>query len=228
MLGYKLTPNFRLPYLAVNIADFWRRWHVSLSTWLRNHIFIPLGGSRGGRWRTARNVLLTMALGGLWHGANWTYVVWGVLHGVLLIGHRGFASLIQARSSSEESHAGVAGLCRAFLDSRPGTSLRIGLTFLCFCLTLVVFRCTTLSAGSVMLGRMLWPAAGLATPLLGRAVWLTAAAVALGHVVALRPEWRRWGLRLPGPVRGLGYASALTAALILAPGASKAFIYFQF
>ena len=87
------------------------------------------------------------------------------------------------------------GVMWAFLDSRPGTSLRIGLTFLCSCLTLVVFRCTTLSAGSVMLGRMLWPAAGLATPLLGRAVWLTAAAVALGHVVALRPEWRRWGLR---------------------------------
>jgi hypothetical protein len=106
--------------------------------------------------------------------------------------------------------------------------VRIGLTFLCFCLTLVVFRCTSLADGTTMLGRMLWPSAGLATPLFGRAVWLTAAAVALGHVLAVRPEWRRRALHLPGPIRGLGYASALTAALILAPGASKAFIYFQF
>src|SRR5262249_4288762 len=115
MLGYKLTPNFNLPYLSANLGEFWRRWHISLSTWLRNHIFIPLGGSRGNRWQTARNLLLTMALGGLWHGASWAYVVWGVLHGLLLIGHRAFASFCEGRRSLSEA------LC-----SRPGTVLRVG------------------------------------------------------------------------------------------------------
>ncbi len=90
MLGYKLTINFRMPYLAVNVSEFWRRWHISLSTWLRDYLFIPLGGSRGSGWMTARNLMITMTLGGLWHGANWTFVLWGVIHGVLLVSHRRF------------------------------------------------------------------------------------------------------------------------------------------
>jgi alginate O-acetyltransferase complex protein AlgI len=217
MLGYKLTPNFNLPYLAENIAEFWRRWHISLSTWLRQHVFIPLGGSRGGAWRTARNLLVTMALGGLWHGASWTYVVWGLLHGLLLIGHRGFAALCEGRRTVQY-----------VLRSGAGTALRIGVTFFCFCLTLVVFRCTTLGTGATMLGRMLVPCSGWETPLCSRALWLTVLAVVLGHVHALRPVWRHGLERLPAPVRGLGYATALTLALVLAPGPGKAFIYFQF
>src|ERR1019366_2012040 len=73
MLGYKLAPNFNMPYLAVNISEFWRRWHISLSTWLRDYLFIPLGGSRAGEWQTARNLMITMRLGGLWHGASWNF-----------------------------------------------------------------------------------------------------------------------------------------------------------
>jgi len=90
LFGYRLTQNFNMPYLAVNPSDFWRRWHISLSTWLRDYIFIPLGGSRGGEWRTCRNLLIVMALGGLWHGANWTYLLWGLYHGLLLAGYRLF------------------------------------------------------------------------------------------------------------------------------------------
>jgi len=81
MLGYQVPENFHFPYLAINPSDFWRRWHISLSTWLRDYLYIPLGGNRRGRYR---NLLITMTLGGLWHGANWTFVVWGAYHGVLL------------------------------------------------------------------------------------------------------------------------------------------------
>ena len=86
-LGLQFPQNFNSPYQAENIADFWRRWHISLSTWLRDYLFIPLGGSRLSNARTALNLTVTMFLGGLWHGANWTFVVWGLYHGVLLVIH---------------------------------------------------------------------------------------------------------------------------------------------
>jgi D-alanyl-lipoteichoic acid acyltransferase DltB (MBOAT superfamily) len=89
-LGFDLVVNFHLPYFAVSPSDFWRRWHISLSTWLRDYLYIPLGGNRKGGLATYRNLMLTMVLGGLWHGANWTFVAWGVYHGILLCGFRLF------------------------------------------------------------------------------------------------------------------------------------------
>jgi alginate O-acetyltransferase complex protein AlgI len=80
LLGFHFMLNFKQPYLATSLKDFWRRWHISLSTWLRDYLYIPLGGSRRGSLKTYRNLALTMLLGGLWHGANWTFVIWG-LHG---------------------------------------------------------------------------------------------------------------------------------------------------
>src|SRR5947209_14618581 len=97
LLGYKLARNFNLPYVSTNISEFWRRWHMSLSSWLRDYLFIPLGGSRGTTWQTCRNLLVTMTLGGLWHGASWTFIIWGVLHGLLLIGHRFFRAFCEPR-----------------------------------------------------------------------------------------------------------------------------------
>jgi D-alanyl-lipoteichoic acid acyltransferase DltB (MBOAT superfamily) len=84
LLGFHFPVNFRRPYLAGSITDFWRRWHISLSTWLRDYLYIPLGGNRHGRWMTYRNLMLTMLLGGLWHGASWNFVIWGGYHGALL------------------------------------------------------------------------------------------------------------------------------------------------
>lgn len=85
LLGFVFPPNFDRPYRAVSFGDFWRRWHMTLSRFLRDYLYIPLGGNRGGRWRTARNLMLTMLLGGLWHGAAWGFVVWGALHGLFLV-----------------------------------------------------------------------------------------------------------------------------------------------
>ena len=88
LLGIELSVNFRLPYFARSPGEFWRRWHVSLSEWLRDYLYIPLGGSRGGRAHTARNLMLTMLLGGLWHGAAWNFAIWGAYHGALLVAFR--------------------------------------------------------------------------------------------------------------------------------------------
>ena len=87
LLGFRFPQNFDSPYKSVNISEFWRRWHMSLSFFLRDYLFIPLGGSRGSRAQTLRNLMIVMFLGGLWHGAAWTFVLWGVLHGVYLVVH---------------------------------------------------------------------------------------------------------------------------------------------
>jgi alginate O-acetyltransferase complex protein AlgI len=88
LMGIELIENFRFPYLVRTPQAFWRNWHISLSTWLRDYLYVPLGGSRGSEWQTRRNVFITMVLGGLWHGAAWTFVLWGIYHGLLLIAYR--------------------------------------------------------------------------------------------------------------------------------------------
>jgi alginate O-acetyltransferase complex protein AlgI len=94
VLGFKLPDNFHMPYLANSVQDFWRRWHITLSTWLRDYLFIPLGGSRHGAVKTTIALMITMTLGGLWHGASWNFVLWGALHGIALIIHRGWQMIV--------------------------------------------------------------------------------------------------------------------------------------
>src|SRR5205085_10202750 len=91
LFGLRIPINFNSPYKAVDPSDFWKRWHISLSSCLRDYLYIPLGGNRGAEWATYRNLLLTMLIGGLWHGANWTFIVWGAYHGILLALYRAFA-----------------------------------------------------------------------------------------------------------------------------------------
>jgi alginate O-acetyltransferase complex protein AlgI len=105
VLGYHLPTNFRAPYLAASVTEFWHRWHISLSTWLRDYLYISLGGNRKGRARTYVNLMLTMVLGGLWHGAAWTFVTWGTLHGVALV----FEKWLMARRGSAAAGAAVWG-----------------------------------------------------------------------------------------------------------------------
>jgi alginate O-acetyltransferase complex protein AlgI len=88
LLGYRFPPNFERPYLSLNISEFWRRWHISLSSWLRDYLYIPLGGNRHGKGRTYINYLIVMGMGGLWHGASWNFLFWGLYHGILLAIHR--------------------------------------------------------------------------------------------------------------------------------------------
>ncbi len=128
LLGFHFMVNFRQPYLATSLQDFWRRWHISLSTWLRDYLYIPLGGNRHSERRTYRNLLLTMLLGGLWHGANWTFVVWGALHGGGLAVGRAVRRALQQDDSDPASLVSPIGWVR-----------RIAVFHL-VCLTWIFFR----------------------------------------------------------------------------------------
>lgn len=217
LLGYKLAPNFNLPYLAVNISDFWRRWHMSLSRWLRDYLFIPLGGSTGSNWLTARNLLITMALGGLWHGASWTFVLWGVAHGTLLIAHRSFRSWCAARPR-----------VTAALATWLGTNLARVATCGCVVALWIPFRARTLTDTTTILQRLLAFAPGQRADLPEVSLLVLFAALAVGHVVAFRARWQRSWSRVPAPVLAAAFAVAVNAVLLLAPPAGKTFIYFQF
>lgn len=135
LLGFHFMVNFRQPYLATSLQDFWRRWHISLSTWLRDYLYIPLGGNRLGESKTYRNLLLTMIIGGFWHGANWIFVIWGAIHGAALAVERRFGWLLglaEARGSgAEESRETMLGL---------GPWLRRIVVFHLVCLAWVFFR----------------------------------------------------------------------------------------
>jgi alginate O-acetyltransferase complex protein AlgI len=219
LLGYKLAMNFNMPYLATSMADYWRRDHISLSSWLRDYLFIPLGGSRGTPWQTCRNFLVTMTLGGLWHGASWNFALWGFLHGVLLSVNRFFRSFAEARPRLD-----------AALQSLPGTALRMALTFFCVYQGFVLFRAQTFGLARAMFVRLWSPAdgPGVAHPYGYGLFWLLVAGVVLAHVAACRRWWDRLSLRLPTPVLGLSYVAALILCMAMAPLNEKPFIYFQF
>lgn len=142
MIGIRLPINFNSPYKAVNIADFWRRWHITLSNFLRDYLYIPLGGNRNGPTRRYVNLLLTMLLGGLWHGAGWTFVIWGGLHGTCLVVHQ-FWQKTRHRLGHDLSSS-----------TRTGRSLGIALTFLVVVVGWVFFRADSWSTAVSILGSM--------------------------------------------------------------------------
>src|SRR5260370_39767895 len=160
LLGYRLTCNFDRPFLAPNITAFWRRWHMWLSSWLRDYLYIPLGGNRRGARIAARNLLVVMLLAGLWHGAAWTYVAFGAAHAAMLLIHRLFRAACVRRPALEQA-----------LSSAAGTALCTAFTFLCFCYSVVIFRSTSLANAWLMMGRMLTGAAGRGSPLPVLGLW---------------------------------------------------------
>ena len=135
-LGFSLVQNFRRPYLAVSITDFWRRWHISLTRWLKDNIYIPLGGNRCSRLRCYLNILITFLVSGIWHGAAWTFIIWGILHGLILVAEKALGWT---------DYKGGHPLVRA---------LRILATFLIVCLAWVFFRSPDLSTAVSYLGRI--------------------------------------------------------------------------
>lgn len=218
LFGYRLTQNFNMPYLAPNVTEFWRRWHISLSSWLRDYLYIPMGGSRGSAFARNRNQMVTMLLGGLWHGANWSYLIWGGLHGLLLIVHKQFRDFVKPRPRLD-----------AALQSPPGTVLRVFVTFLCVMICWVFFR-PELHQAWVMLEKMffLLPPDGKPLPLHNRSLWYTVAFVLACQVIVAKGVWDWLWSRTPPTVAGFGYAVCLTAALVLAPETGQTFIYFTF
>jgi alginate O-acetyltransferase complex protein AlgI len=217
MLGYKLVQNFDMPYFAANITEFWNRWHISLSTWLRDYLFIPLGGSRGSAWKTGRNLVITMTLAGLWHGARWTFVVFGLLHGLMLIVHRWFRPWCQARPQLQR-----------ILQSGPGEAGRVAFTFFIFCLTLVLFRAESFTLACLLYHRLFVPGGASLSPVPAIGFWMTAGLMLACHLLHKDRAWVRPALRLPAAALGFGYAVLVGLALFLSPQGSNPFIYFQF
>ncbi len=212
-LGFAMPDNFRFPYAAVGFSDFWRRWHITLSAWLRDYLYIPLGGNRAGPARTYLALMATMLLGGLWHGANWTFVVWGGLHGLYLAVER--------------------ALRQRFPHARPGPALLFGLAMLTFALlnlTWVFFRAKNFGAAWGVLGGMLGqhPEAKPILPTMALVtVPLIVGAILLAHWT-LRGQTLETALaRVPPAVLAAGLG-LMGFAIIIAQGAGDAFIYFQF
>jgi alginate O-acetyltransferase complex protein AlgI len=219
LLGYKLAMNFNMPYIATSMADYWRRDHISLSTWLRDYLFIPLGGSRGTHWQITRNFLITMTLGGLWHGASWNFVLWGFLHGVLLSINRVFRSFCSMRPRLD-----------GFLQSATGTGLRMALTFFCVYQGFVLFRAQTFAATQAMYHRLWVPVSGggVEHPYGYGLFWCILAGFVLAHVAGCCRWWERLSLRLPTPILGFTYVLALILCMVMAPIFEKPFLYMQF
>ncbi len=213
-LGFNLPWNFLSPYAAVGFADFWRRWHVTLSAWLRDYLYISLGGNRRGSIRTYVNVMLTMLLGGLWHGASWLFVLWGGAHGLLLILERIAKHLFG----------------RVALFQKPSVQAALGLlTFLLVCLTWVLFRAEDLESASYLLGVMLLPVQGASLIQFDdiAVVILTIAALLAAHRFMHDRDLGTVIKRLPWPMIGLMLA-AMLIAILLSPGEERDFIYFEF
>ncbi len=227
LLGIELPRNFNLPYIARDLSDFWKRWHISLSTWLRDYLYIPLGGNRCSDTRKNFNLLITMLLGGLWHGAAWHFVAWGALHGMGLIVSHGYSSLAKNVKSLTSFH-----------QSLIGKGFSIALTFLFVVVTWVFFRAETVPQGIQILNSMVSPGSSsvladtIKASVLPYALTLYAVyAILFTPNMVLRPGWldgirnrifARQAIRIPC------YACVYLAAIGLSAPQLSAFIYFQF
>ncbi len=220
MMGFRLMDNFDHPYFATCITDFWRRWHISLSTWLRDYLYVPLGGNRSGTSRTYRNLFLTMLLGGLWHGAAWTFVAWGAYQGLLLVLERAFGG---RRLVLDPREAGLSGL------QRLGWPLRVAATFHMVGLGWIFFRADRLDHALRISRDYLDPTGWLHMPtgMLGP-VLLAIFPVLVMDIAQFVSRDELVVLRLPALLRGVLYAAAAFAFIILGRFESNAFIYFQF
>lgn len=210
-MGYQFPQNFRHPYAAAGPREFWSRWHITLSTWFRDYVYIPLGGSRQSEGRTIANQFFTMVISGLWHGANWTFVAWGAFHGALLVLER------LVRRGETAPYQGWA------------RSPIVCLTFLAVLVGWVLFRAESIHQAGVIMGQMFSLALGSLQFLALPSLWMAAAVLAVGaaHHLAVT----RWGLphlaRWPIPIQFAVVLGALLATVFLR-GPGGEFIYFQF
>ena len=201
LFGIRIPQNFNSPYRALGIVDFWRRWHISLSTWLRDYLYISLGGSRKGPTRTYWNLMLTMLIGGLWHGASWTFVFWGGYHGLLLI---------------------LDKLCHPFLRRLPPILYR-SITLLLVVIGWVFFRSTDFRMATSWLGQMFLPTTVSWNVLPMAMVWVVVGLM----IVFFVPE--TWDLRFSTRRRwAVVYALAFLFTYLFMNGAESVFLYYQF
>ncbi|MBI3288104.1 MAG: MBOAT family protein [Elusimicrobia bacterium] len=221
LFGFRLPVNFRTPYLSRNVAEFWRRWHISLSSWLRDYLYIPLRGLADGEKSVYTALFATMFLGGLWHGANWTFVAWGAYHGLLLMAHR-LVNRWRFWKPAAELAPSVAReiVSRAFV-------------FLLVCVGWTLFRAPTIATAASMLGRMLLLSPSGPSAAVPPHVLALIALVFVYDAIAYAGESRGADFEgriaaLPAPLRTAVFAAGLFVLITFIPTASRPFIYFQF
>jgi len=214
-LGIELALNFNLPYFAASPQEFWERWHISLSKWLRDYLYIPLGGNRGGVAKLYRNLMLTMIIGGLWHGAKWTFVIWGAYQGVILVGHR-LAKPLLNRVRPKDA-----------IDRACWKAVRIFATFQMVCVGWLIFRADSLAQlkgmARAILDHPAIPAAAFLLPVLVLVIPLllvqSAQYLSKDLDVVLHSPWY---------VRSLFYTAVFYSIILGAEFGGGQFIYFQF
>ena len=230
VMGFHLMRNFQAPYLSESVQEFWRRWHMSLSTWFKDYVYVPMGGSRVPRPRWIFNIMATFTLSGLWHGANWTYILWGALNGAYLV-----VESLLPKPRREPGSAKPAPTARPFWSWLP----RALFTFALICVTWVFFRAGTLADALSMLWKStLGLRVNAATIAQAKGIFSSrseAGLVILGVACLFLLDWfhqrhdleSRW-CRLPWTVRWLGYVAYVLCLALLGKFVNANFIYFQF
>ncbi|MEM7233968.1 MAG: MBOAT family protein, partial [Planctomycetota bacterium] len=220
LMGFDLVLNFRMPYFSKNPREFWTRWHISLSSWLRDYLYIPLGGSRGSSWLTARNLMITMALGGLWHGAAWHFVAWGVFHGTILIVHRALEKPLAVLTPQSPRARRVWDL-----------ACIVGF-FHISCVGWIFFRVTDLSHVGILLGKVASPSLFLEldTRVVLWSLWLAFLVLPLLALqLAKERSQDMLVVKSWGPAKRLAVYLVLVAYIALCGATDgREFIYFQF
>ncbi len=229
LFGYKVPINFNFPYLSGNITDFWRRWHITLGSWLRDYLYFPMGGSRYGRARASFNLIVTMTLCGLWHGAGWHLVIWGFYHGLLLTAHREFTYFREKFPK-----------LLTVLDTRLGHMFSVALTFASFCVGIVIFRSDNIFVGLQMVQKMFFlngiyngehslsTIASINYPLVFSTILWLLPTFWIGQLIASETIKRIPTAHFPQLVR-VAYAAAIIFMIVaFAPDSSPRFIYYQF
>lgn len=220
LMGFDIIINFNLPYFATHPREFWQRWHISLSTWLRDYLYIPLGGNRGGKLMEYRNLAVVMLLGGLWHGASWTFVIWGAYHGLLLIAYR----ILEPWTTRipEPQNPILAGGWKI---------LRIVFFFHLICVSWIFFRSRSISQAVEMLSSLLalpgfwnWPVFAASFARLLPYVWL----FGLVQIFCYVRKKLTAVLELPTAARAAFYVLIFYSLVIYGAASGKEFIYFQF
>lgn len=215
LLGIRFPQNFDAPYISMSLQDFWRRWHMTLSRWLRDYLYIPLGGNRGSKWFTYRNLFLVMLIGGLWHGANWTFVMWGAIHGGYLVAER----IVKGAWKGHE-----LGLPPIVVKC-----LQWFLTFNVVCLAWVFFRATSIDSAFNILGRLVTASDGSVHGVSILLIVVVLASIASQFVPTKYPEIaENWFSRLAPVIQIAALAGGLVMIDALGPEGIAPFIYFQF
>ena len=219
LLGFHFNMNFDSPYKSASITEFWRRWHISLSSWLRDYLYISLGGNRKGKIRQYANLIITMFLGGLWHGASWNFVLWGMLHGIALAVHKFWMGLI-GRKKGERGH----GIRRFF-------GILITFHFVCFCW--IFFRNAQFSTSLDMLKQIFTTFRPQLFPQLISGYWEVFALMGLGYFLHFVPDsWEhaccKVVIRIPLLGKALLIIGMIYLVIQMKSSEIQPFIYFQF